>query len=604
MSSTASKNNNGCGEILIRGNNKMKKSKILALLLAVLMVFSVFTACGTDTTSTPADDTASTAETSDAAETDDTASEAEAEDEPATGETGMYPGTPGTDEITINIASEPPELNTVLATDTISFQIFKHIFENLVMLDENDAIVPGAAESWDISDDETVYTFHLREGMTWSNDAPVTANDYAFAIKTLLTPETAASYAYFGYIIKNAAAFTDGTGTWEDVGVNVIDDLTLEITLESPTAYALDCFSFGSFAPINEAFYNEVGADKYGTEAEYLISNGAYDLTTWSHESEVIITKNDGYWDAANRAQIKTIKMVMISDSNASLNAFKAGEVDMIGLTGDQVTMLNGEGFATKQYNDGSAWYLEMNVVDTPLENKNIRSAIAYAIDRDAYVAAIEKNNSQAATSLVPPGVAGLNGDFQKEVGELIPAAGDIEKAKSFLEAGLSELGMTAEELGSQLTMITDDGDKAMLIGAFIKEQLNVNLGVDITIESMPFKSRLDRMDNHDFSLVFAGWGPDYNDPNTFLDLFVTGSGNNHTQYSNPAYDELVSKAATELDPATRMGYFVELEKIICDDLMVAPVYWRVRDYAVSDKVTGEYRTMFQDWNFTRAAIK
>lgn len=579
----------------------MKKTKILALLLAVVMVFSVFAGC-TDNNSKTDDKESTVSET----KTDDDATSETGDDTDVDVDVdaaGLYPGTADPDSITINIGSEPPELNSMLSTDTISFQIFKHVLENVVMLDENDAVVPGAAESWDVSEDGINYTFHLREGMTWSNGEPVTAADYEFGWKELLNPEIAAPYAYFGYIIKGGEEYNAGTGSRDDVAVKAVDDLTLEVELNAATAYALDAFSFGSFAPVNEAFYNEVGADKYGTEAEYILYNGAYSIESWNHESELVIVKNEDYWDAAS-VGIPKIIMKMIADTNAALNGFKAGDLDMIGLTGDQVTMLSGEGYPVKSYNDGSSWYLEFNTVDTPLKNVNLRKAFAYGIDKAAYVASIEKNNSQPATAFTPPGVAGLNGDFHDEVGDLLPESGDFDQAKEWLEAGLTEEGLTAEELGSQLTMITDDGDKAIRIAAFIKEQLNVNLGVDIQTESMPFKSRLERMTNNDFSIVFAGWGPDYNDPNTFLDLFVTGSGNNHTQYSNPEYDELVKKAAAELDPATRMGYFVELENIICDDLMIAPVYWRVRDYVVSEKVQGEYRTMFQDWNFTRASIK
>ncbi len=573
----------------------MKTKKILSLLLAVLMVMTVITACSTptDPASTPAgDDTSSTA-----GDTSEVTPEG----------TGMYPGTPGEDSIVINLGSEPPELNSALSTDTISFQIFKHVYENLVMQDNEDKIIPGAAESWEISDDGLVYTFHLREGMLWSDGTtPVTANDYAFAIKTLIAPETAADYAYFGWIIKGAQAVTDGTGSVDDLGVKVVDDLTLEITLENPTPYAIDMFAFGSFAPINEAFYNEVGADKYGTEVEYILSNGAYTVSSWTHEDSLVMTKNDGYWDAANKAFIKEIKGVMIVDSNAALNAFKAGEVDMIGLTGEQVTMIKGEGYPVNQYNDGASWYLEFNLDESSvLANKNIRKALSLAIDREAYVATVEKNSSQPATSLCPPGlgVTGIDGDFQSKVGDLISTTADVEQAKTYLETGLSELGMTAEELGPQISMLLDDGDKPQLIGAFIKEQILSNLGVDISVEQMTFKSRLDRMSNKDFSIVFAGWGPDYNDANTFLDLFVTGNGNNHTSYSNARYDELISSAAAETDPNTRLEYFKELEQIIADDMMVTPIYWRVRDYITSEKVSGVYRSMFQDWNFVNATI-
>lgn len=578
----------------------MKTKKILALVLALVMIGSVFAACGDNNTTSSTAGTDSTASTS-STESSNTESSSAASEPAATG-TGMYPGTPDADAITINISSEPPTLNSLLMTDTIGFQITKHIHENLVMMDEKDNVIPGAAESWDISEDGLTYTFHLREGLTWSNGDALTAKDYEFAFKKLLEPEVAAQYAYFGYIIAGGEAYNAGEGSVDDVAVKAIDDTTLEIVLESPTAYALSSFTFGSFAPINEAFYNEVGADAFGLEAANILSSGAYTVESWSHESEFVITKNDNYWNAAN-VGIPTIKMVMINDTNAAMNAFKSGEVDMIGLNGDQAQMMKDEGYEVKSYADGSSWYLEFNLEQENLANENIRKAFAFGIDKQAYIDSIVKNSSLAATSFTPPGVAGLNGDFRDEVGELIPVSGDFDKAKEYLDAGLAELGITAEELGASITMISDDGDTAAKTAAFIQEQLRVNLGVEIKTEAMPFKSRLERMDNKDFSIVFAGWGPDYNDPNTFLDLFVSGSGNNHTSYTSEAYDKLVKDAAVELDAAARMEMFYELEKMVCEDLMVAPVYWRQRDYVVSEKVSGEYRTMLQDWNFSQATI-
>jgi oligopeptide transport system substrate-binding protein len=136
-------------------------------------------------------------------------------------------------------------------------------------------------------------------------------------------------------------------------------------------------------------------------------------------------------------------------------------------------------------------------------------------------------------------------------------------------------------------------------IASFVQEQLKTNLGLQIEVESMPFKSRLDRMTNKDFSIVFAGWGPDYNDPNTYLDMFETGNGNNHTSYSNPAYDEILNKARVTLDPTERFGYLTQLEKLLMTDLPIGPVYWRVRDYFMTGKIeSGVVRTAFQDMNY------
>jgi ABC-type oligopeptide transport system, periplasmic component len=568
----------------------MKTKKILALVLAFAMMISAFAACDNKKPAEGGDTSTANTSTADTNEPDDTA-------------TGMYPGTPDADMITVNIGTEPPKLNTTISTDTISFAIFRNTLENLTRIDRENNILPAAAESWDVSEDKMTYTFHLRDGMTWENGDPVTAADFEFAWKELLNPENAAEYGYFIYFIEGAQAYNEGTGSRDDVKATAIDEKTLEVVLTQPTEYFLFCTTFGSLAPVNQKFYEEVGAEAYGTEADKLLSNGPYKFESWTHEADLTIVKNDTYWNA-EAIKLPKIKYVMISDSNAALNAFKAGEVDLVTLTGDHAAQMTAEGYPVQHYDDGASFYLEMNLENEILENKNIRAAITYAIDREAYVATIQKNDSKPATSLVPPALKGKNGPFSDEVDSPIPTAGDVDKAKEYLEAGLAEINMTAEEVGAKLTMITDDGDLAMRIGAFVKEQLNSKLGIDIVVESMPFKSRLERMTNKDFSLVFAGWGPDYDDPNTFLDLFVTGGGNNHTGYANPEYDKLIADAAVETDPDARMDKFFEVEKIILEDMMIAPVYWRVRDFITSEKLEGVMRTAFQDMTFIEAYIK
>lgn len=581
----------------------MKTKKLFALLLAALMMFGVFAACNNDTSNPSSTSSESSAPASSSSEESSGGSEAS---EPSTSNTGTgkYPGTTDADMITVDIGTEPPEVNSVLTTDTIGLMLVKNTMENLVKMDEQDEVIPGAAETWDISEDKLTYTFHLREGMVWSNGDPVTAADFAFAWKEVVKPENAAEYAYFIYPIVGAKEYNEGTGSADDVKVTAVDDLTLEVVLTQPTEYFLSALAFGTMAPVNQKFYEEVGADKYGTEAEYTLSNGPFKITAWTHESEIMLEKNEDYFDA-DTVQIPKIKMVMILDTNAKLNAFKAGETDMTNLTlGTQSQQIEAEGYEVLRYNDGGSFYLEMNLKVDALANKNIRKAIAYAIDREAFIATVFQNSSQPATSLVAPSIMGKSSPFPEEITSPIPAAGDTEKAVEFFEAGLAELNMTAAEVSAQLTMITDDGDAAITMGAFIQEQLRSKLGLEITVENMPFKSRIERMQNKDFSLVFAGWSADYNDPNSYLDLFVTDGGNNHTSYSNPEYDKLVSDAAAELDPDKRMDIFYQIEEIIAEDCMVAPVYWRIRDYVVSEKVGGIYRTALQDMMFRNAYIK
>jgi len=539
----------------------MKFKKIIAVILLLTSTMAILSSCGKKNTNT----------------TDNKKS--------------PYPGTSEDKSITVNITSEPPEMFSVTTTDATSFIVLRHILENLVTLDENDKVIPGVAKEWTVSEDELEYTFYLRDDMKWSNGEPVTAHDFVFAWTSLLTPSFAADYAYFGYVFKNGKAYNEGKVGADQLGFKAISDYELQVTLENPTPYFLDTLAFGVFAPLNEKAYNEFGS-AYGTDADKMVYNGPFIMTSWEHESRIVLEKNPDYYDK-DKIELEKINMLMINDSNAALNSFKVGELDIVGLTGDQVQLMKNENYPIHSYSDGSTFYLEYNLQNPYLANQNLRKAITYAIDKQAFIDSIVKNDSKVATSFTSPAIHGLNDNFYMEVGKLATEF-DLELAKDHYNKALEELNVDK----ITLSLIIDDNDTAVKNGAFIQEQLRANLGLEINIEPMPFKSRLSRMSNKDFDIVFAGWGPDYNDPLTFLDIFETGNGNNHGSYSNTEYDELLDKVRVELDAKKRFEYLTELEKIVMDDLPVGPIYWRVKDYVLSGKIeSGVIRTAFQDLN-------
>jgi oligopeptide transport system substrate-binding protein len=498
-----------------------------------------------------------------------------------------------------NMGTEPPQLNTAKTTDVVSFDIIRHVLEGLTKRDAKDNIIPGIAEKWDISTDGTVYTFHLRDAK-WSNGTAVTANDFAFAYKTLLDPATAADYAYFAYPIKNAAKFNGGTATAADLGIKVIDAKTLEITLENPTGFFLDTLAFGVMMPINEAFYNEVGADNYGLEASKMIFNGAYVISNWEHEVSLTMTKNEGYYDA-KAIKLTSIQGVIIKDAQAAFTSFLNGDLDIVGLAdSNMVQQAKDQGFTPAQFSDGATFYLEMNLVQPELKNLKIRQAITYAINRADFCSKILKNNSQPALAFTSPAIRNWDGkgSFHATVGDLIKD-NDSATAKQLYAEGLAELGVTS----ISLSMISDDTDRAILYANAMSQYLKANLGIDLKVESMPFKSRLERMSNKDFSVVFAGWGPDYNDPMTFLDMFETGNGNNHTSYTNPDYDAMLAEARKTVDAQARYAIYVKMEKQLMADLPIAPVYFRIRDFVTKDALKGVVRSAFQDNSFIYAYV-
>lgn len=576
----------------------MKLKKVLALVLSAALVVSAFAGCGGNSSKTSTESIA--ASESSAESTESTAS---GDSTPAASGDATAIFTPKTVDaaktISLNAGMEPTGLNTLTSTYSIEFSLFEHMYENLVTLDDDDNTVPGAAESWDYDEDTLTYTFHLRKDGVWTNGDPVTAKDFEFAWSQALNPDVASDYAYFLYFIKNAEKYFNGEVTWDEVGVKVVDDYTLEVTMEQPTPYALFLFSFGTLAPINQRFYEAVGADLYSTEAQYFCTNGPFALTEWSHNDKIVMQKNDA-WHGAADVEVEEIDWKIITDANAALSSFLAGDLDMVGLgTGELIKQATAAGATIQSYTDGTAFYIYFNNNDQYLSNVNLRRALFNAIDEQKEIDTVWQNDNEPMTSFTAPGVSATDGtSFAGKVGELYAPSRDQEKAKEYLATALSELGCTVDELSAHLSIDCGDSATSIAEASFYQEQWRQVLGIEVAVNSMITKQGSQNRKTGNYVMSVTGWGPDYNDPNTFLDIWVTDGGNNQTGFSNERYDELIDLAAKETDPEKRESYFIECEQIIADQLPIGPAFWRAPSYACSDKIKGGmHRSTFQDIN-------
>lgn len=576
----------------------MKLKKVLALVLSAALVVSAFAGCGGNSSKTSTESIA--ASESSAESTESTAS---GDSTPAASGDATATFTPKTVDaaktISLNAGMEPTGLNTLTSTYSIEFALFKHMYENLVTLDDDDNTAPGAAESWDYDEDTLTYTFHLRKDGVWTNGDPVTAKDFEFAWSQALNPDVASDYAYFLYFIKNAEKYFNGEVAWDEVGVKVVDDYTLEVTMEQPTPYALFLFSFGTLAPINQRFYEAVGADLYSTEAQYFCTNGPFALTEWSHNDKIVMQKNDA-WHGAADVEVEEIDWKIITDANAALSSFLAGDLDMVGLgTGELIKQAEAAGATIQSYTDGTSFYIYFNNNDQYLSNVNLRRALFNAIDEQKEIDTVWQNDNEPMTSFTAPGVSATDGtSFAGKVGELYAPSRDQEKAKEYLATALSELGCTVDELSAHLSIDCGDSATSIAEASFYQEQWRQVLGIEVTVNSMITKQGSQNRKTGNYVMSVTGWGPDYNDPNTFLDLWVTDGGNNQTGFSNERYDELIDLAAKETDLEKRESYFIECEQIIADQLPIGPAFWRAPSYACSDKIKGGmHRSTFQDIN-------
>ena len=544
--------------------------KILALLMAMAFIVGTFAAC------TPSSTTGA-----------------------------AYPGTPDADMITINLGSEPPQMNSILTTDQASGNVLRQIMVGLVSYDQENNTVPGIAESWEYDEDTLTYTFYLREDAVWTNGTPVTAHDFVFAWTTLVTPETASNYAEMGYIFRNGEAIHGGTMSPDALAVEAVDDYTLVFTLEKYVPYVLDQLVFYSYYPVNEEFYNTTvqadGTVLYATDADMILTNGPFVMTEWAHEDYIMLEKSETYYNA-DAIMLQKAKLLMLTDANTALNMFSAGELDMYLVSNaDHLDRFREEEYPIQSYNTGAVWYFMYNNDVPGFNNVKVRQALTIGVDVETFVTNVRRNGASPATGFTPPvGVAGLdNVDFRTEAGVLIER--DFEAARALLEEGLAEEGIAIEDF--TFSIICDDTTTSQTYAAYWQEQWRVNLGVEVTINAMPFASRIDNMNAQTYDVVLAGWAPDYNDPNTFLYMWTTGNGNNRTGYANPEYDALIVAAATETDPEARLAILIEAENIITRDVPIGPLYFDARDWVCSEKVDGIVRRSLQDLNLQWAYI-
>jgi oligopeptide transport system substrate-binding protein len=489
-------------------------------------------------------------------------------------------------------SNEPPNLDPQLGTDTVSIMVDNALLEGLVRVHEGKTL-PGMAETWDVSADGLTYTFHLRDAQ-WSDGQKVTAKDFEYSFIRLLDPATASEYAFQGYYIVNGEEYNTSKVTdASQVGVKAIDDKTLEVKLKAPTKYFLALTGFLSFMPSRKDLV-EQHKEAYGADADKAVYNGPFTLTEWQHDATMVLEKNPNYW---NKEAIKLdrVELTIVTDSKTIVNMYEAGDTDLAALSKDFIAKYDAEGKAN-YFATGSEFFFQFNMKGkTPglgkfLANNNFRQALGYAIDRQAFCDQVLKNGSKAAQRYILPLLMGDKEKFAVEYPyEFYPKNADVAKAKELLDAALKELGTTADKIPA-IEYLTDDTDVARTNAEAIQDMLSKNLGVKVEIKQVQFKQRLELMEAHDYDIVFAGWGPDYDDPMTYTDLWVTGGGHNNTDWSNPEYDKLIAFAKTSADSKARAEAMFASEKILLEQGPIIPIFFRNGVFAMQPYVKGIVR--------------
>ncbi len=488
-----------------------------------------------------------------------------------------------------NLGADPETIDPTLNTASDAGTIIENAFEGLMRLDENEKAVPGVAEKMDVSDDKLEYTFHLRKNAKWSDGEPVTAKDFEFSWVRALTKETAAEYSYQLYYIKNAEKFYNGQATREELGIEVVDDHTIKVTLEAPTAYFPELTAFTTYFPEREDI---VTADPEGwaTNPETYVSNGTFKLVQWDLKDQLVFEKNKEYWNA-KEIKLPGLVFKLVTDENTAYASLKSGEFDMVDtVPAAEIAAGKEEGLVTI-YPNLATYMLVFNVgkqstlpedVKKVLSNVKVRKALAIAIDRKAITDNVTKSGQIPAYSFVPKGILNDKGEDFADREYYDANKANIEEAKKLLaEAGYPN----GEGLPTLEFMYNTEGAHKLVAQAI--QQDWAKIGVNVELTNQEWKVFLNTRQQGGYEIARHGWSGDYVDPMTFLDLWVTGGGNNDAGYSNPEYDKLVNDAKKEADLEKRWDIMKKAEDMVMADMPIIPLYYYTKVKGAKPEVKG-----------------
>lgn len=519
--------------------------------------------------------------------------------------TGAGPGSTGgvdpeSSTVTAILRDEPPQLDSTLATDQISSMVLGHVMEGLLRYDAGGGLAPGVAERWEIGAAEAV--FHLRADARWSDGSPVTAHDFVFAWRTALDPATASEYAFILFPVRNAEAINQGRLPSTALGVTAVDDRTLRVDLERPTAYFDKLVAFTTYYPVRQDFYEATGG-RYGADHDTLLYNGPFTITRWVHGTQLRMERNPHYWNREH-VRLSVIDFPFITeDPNTQVNLFKDGRVAFTNLGQQNLGEALQQRWHLHRFVDGSVYFMEFNHrPGRATRNLNLRRAIALVLDSDELVNKVIKLPGYLpGRSLFPVWVPGVERPLREE--HPPPRRNpDPEAARRHLALALAELGL---EQPPALTLLTSDTPVAGKQAEYYQAVLRETLGIEIRIDKQIFKQRLAKMSSGEFDLVLAGWGPDFLDPITFGDLFASWNLNNRGRFESAELDRQVRIAQDSLDPVERTAAFGAIQQLIFDEVVIVPEYERGFVYVTDPRLRGLVRRVVgPDPDFTHAWIE
>lgn len=565
------------------------KKRALALVLTAAMVLGL-TACGGSTTETTTSDAATTEDTTTEATDDQTADEADAV------------ASAGEKILSVQVGPDPETIDPALNSAVDGGNMLLHSFECLLAVDQNGQLAPGQAESWETSEDGLTWTFHLRDGLKWSDGSDLTANDFVYSWKRVCDPMVAAPYA------ETVLSMVEGydkaiEGDLDALQVAATDNNTLVVTLSAPCSYFGSLAAFATLSPVQQATV-EANGDAWATKAETYISNGPFYVSDWVPGSYIMMTKNPYYWNA-DAIKLDGIKWNLIEDSNAAYSAYQTGEVLMIkDVPTEEIPSLkeNADFYVDPII---GTYYLSMNIDREPFNNADVRKALSLAIDRDYVANTLMQGTYSPAGNFMGPGWIDTDGkQFKdnanggKEYIDTTNYEADLEEAKQLL----ADAGYPNGEGFPTITYSTNDVGYHKVVAEYL-QQAWAELGIDLQVDIVEWASFTPMRRNGDYDVARNGWVGDYSDPSNMLDLFYSTNGNNDGKFNNADYDAAMELSRTTLDAAERSTALHNAEDILMEEAGCIPVAYYNDFWLQSDKITGSWHSPYGYWYFMYADI-
>lgn len=563
------------------------KKKVISLMLAACMVMGM-TACGSS---------ASTTDSQPAA--DGTTSETQAATTDAAAQTTE---STGDKELAVQIGPDPETIDPALNSAVDGGNMLLHAYECLLIVGEDGTLQPGQAESYEVSEDGLTWTFHLRDGLKWSDGSDLTANDFVYSWKRVRNPEVAAPYAetVLG-MVKGYDEAIDGN--LDALGVSAPDDSTLVVELANPCSYFGSLAAFATLSPVQEATI-EANGEAWATAPETYVSNGPFYMTEWVPGSHITFSKNPYYWNA-DAIKLDRLKFVLMEDSNAAYSAYQTGEVLMIkDVPTEEIPSLTG---TDDFYVDPiiGTYYISLNIQKAPFDDVNVRKALSLAIDREYVASTLMQGTYTAAGNFMGPGWMDTDGtEFMSNANGGKPYIdttnfeANLEEAKQLL----ADAGYPDGEGFPTISYTTNDAGYHKVVAEYL-QQAWAELGIDLQVNIVEWSSFTPMRRSGDFEVARNGWVGDYSDPSNMLELFCTTNGNNDGKFSNADFDAAIDTSRSTLDAAERSTALHTAEDILMDQAGCIPLAYYNDFWLQSSKITGAWHSAYGYWYFMYADI-